>query len=65
MSSVRNPGWLFYIEDCTTQLCGDYNVIKIPINQLTSISWKVGPGFFRGENMGSFCDFKLGQVGET
>ena len=25
MSSVQNPGWLFYIEDYTTQLYRDYN----------------------------------------
>ena len=24
-SSVQNPGWLFDIGDCTTQLYGDYN----------------------------------------
>ena len=25
LSSVQNPGWLFYIEDYTTQLYRDYN----------------------------------------
>ena len=25
VSSVENPGWLFYIGDYTTQLYGDYN----------------------------------------
>ena len=36
MSSVQNPGWLFYIEEYTTQLYRDYFIShdrRIPINQ--------------------------------
>ena len=32
---VQNPGWLFYLEDYTTQIYRDYDktMIRIPINQ--------------------------------
>ena len=37
VSSEKNPGWLFYIGDYTTQLYRDYFInhysIRIPINQ--------------------------------
>ena len=35
LSNEKNPGWLDYIGDYTTQLYRDYNkpIIRIPINQ--------------------------------
>ena len=49
MRNEKNPGYLLYIGDYTTQLYGDYfiNHYKDPY-QTTRIQWKVGPGFFRG-----------------
>ncbi len=47
LSSVQGaPGWLFYIEDFTTQLYGDYFInheIRTPIKQAV---WKVRNRFF-------------------
>ena len=40
LSIVQNPGWLFYIEDFTTQLYGDYFInheIRTPIKQAVYI----------------------------
>ena len=46
MSSVKNPGWLLYMKDYTTQFYRDY---KKPWNEYpyepTSISWNVSQGF--------------------
>ena len=41
MRNEKNPGWLGYIGDYTTQLYRDYNkpFIKTPINQ--PVQWKV------------------------
>ena len=52
MSSVQNPGWLFYIGDymdCTTQLYGNYNK-PLQGSLLTNQddSWKESEVFFCG-----------------
>ena len=59
----KNPGWLFDIGDCTTQLCEDFakpqNHYQDPC-QPTSISWNVNRVFERCSNRSGKSDGLLG-----
>ena len=43
----KNPGWLFDIGDCTTQLCEDFAkpFIRIPVNQPVFHGMSMSTGF--------------------